>query len=503
MHRLPESVERQDEQGQWQRIPASRVRVGDVLRVLPGEAFPADGHILQGHTTVDEALLTGESTPVSRAQGAPVVAGSHNLSHPVEMQVEQVGAGTRYGQIVALMEEASVSKPRLARMADRVAKPFLIFVLLAAGLSCAWWWPQDPARAMMVAVAILVVTCPCALSLATPAAMLASAGALARRGVLVRRLQAIEALTEIDTVVFDKTGTLTQDRFALARVRTRDGISEQQALSLAHALARHSLHPVSRALVEAADQQNAAQPWRVDQLREQAGAGLSARVQGSDGEYQLRLGSAAFCGVQADYTFGPGSHLADENGWLASFELLEELRPDAQATVATLQQQGLQVRLMSGDQAGAVQRAAEWAGIEHALATCSPSDKLEQLLQAQEQGARVAMVGDGLNDGPVLAGAHVSFAFGRAVPLAQAQSDLVVLGERLMAVAVTREQALRTVRVVRQNLGWALGYNLVGIPLAMSSWMSPWAAGLGMALSSLLVVLNALRLGSDPVLEKL
>ena len=215
MHRLPDSVQRRNAAGAWERVSVRRIRAGDVLQVLPGEAFPADGVLINGQTLADEALLTGESTPLARAAGERVIAGSHNLSAPVEMRVEQAGGDTRYAQIVALMAQAATSKPQIALLADRMAKPFLIFVLLAAGLACAWWWPSDPGHALMIAVAILVVTCPCALSLATPAAMLASAGALARNGVLVRRLQALEALSHIDTVVFDKTGTLTRDAFVL------------------------------------------------------------------------------------------------------------------------------------------------------------------------------------------------------------------------------------------------------------------------------------------------
>ncbi len=494
MHRLPESVQRQRADGGWERVSVRRVRVGDVLRVLPGEAFPADGVLLGGHTSVDEALLTGESTPLARGGGERVIAGSHNLTAPVELRVEQVGADTRYAQIVALMEQASTGKPRIAQLADRLAKPFLVFVLLAAGLACAWWWPTDPARALMITVAILVITCPCALSLATPAAMLASAGALARDGVLVRRLQALEELAEVDTVVFDKTGTLTRDAFVLADVRVRDGASRAQVLALAAELARGSLHPVSRALVAAAEAEAAADSApRLRELREVTGQGVRASL--GDGS-ELRLGSAAFCGVPAAPVDGPVSHLADAQGWLASFEFREDVREDARAAIDALHAGGLRVRLLSGDRAQAAARVGALAGIDDTRGDCSPADKLAALQQAQRDGQRVAMVGDGLNDGPVLAGANVSFAFGRAVPLARAQSDFVVLGDRLQLVAETQGRARRTMRIVRQNLAWAAAYNAVGVPLAMMGWVQAWLAGLGMAASSLLVVLNALRLSS-------
>lgn len=494
MHRLPESVQRRSADGDWTRVSVRRVRVGDVLRVLPGEAFPADGVLLDGHTSVDEALLTGESTPLARGVGERVIAGSHNLGAAVELRVEQVGADTRYAQIVALMEQASTAKPRIARLADRLAKPFLIFVLLAAGAAVAWWWPTDPGRALMIAVAILVVTCPCALSLATPAAMLASAGALARRGVLVRRLQALEELAEVDTVVFDKTGTLTRDAFVLAELRVREGATRAQVLTLAAELARGSLHPVSRALVRAAEDEGpgAGPAPRLTALREVAGQGVIG--QPAAGGPELRLGSAAFCGLGELPAAGPASHLADGQGWLASFEFREDVRADARATIDALHAQGLRVRLLSGDQPQAAARVGQSLGIDEARGGCTPADKLAALQQAQAGGARVAMVGDGLNDGPVLAAANVSFAFGRAVPLARAQSDFVVLGDRLQLVAQTQRQAHRTMRVVRQNLAWAAAYNAIGVPLAMMGWVSAWLAGLGMAASSLLVVLNALRL---------
>ena len=500
MNRLPDSVERRGADGVFERVAVRRLSIGDVIRVLPGEAFPADGVILQGSTLADESLLTGESRPLPRSEGGLVIAGSHNLSAAVIIRVKHTGDQTRFAQIVALMESASTSKPQLAQLADRIAKPFLIFVLLAAGGAGAYWWTHDPSHALMVAVAVLIVTCPCALSLATPAAMLASAGALARRGVLVRRLQGLEALATVNTVVFDKTGTLTRDAFALGEVRTRQGVSKQEALARAAALARHSLHPVSRALV-AASQGDALQPpsWQVEEAHETAGQGVSAHLfmTGKRASAALtRLGSARFCGVELPATDALHACLSDEQGWIATFELQEDLRPDARATVAALVAQGLQVHLLSGDLPDSVARVARQAGINSAQGGCTPQDKLAFLRELQAQGGKVAMVGDGLNDGPVLAGAYVSFAFGQAVPLAQAQSDFVVLGERLDTVVQTLLAARRTFRIVRQNLWWAAIYNAVCVPLAVVGWLPAWLAGLGMALSSLLVVLNALRLST-------
>ena len=497
MNRLPDSVARRVGDGTYERVPVRRLVAGDVMRILPGETFPADGVVLQGETMVDEALLTGESRPVARGVGATVIAGSHNLSTVVQVRVERLGDQTRFAQIVALMESASTTKPPIARLADRIAKPFLLAVLLAASLAGAFWWGRGPGHALMVAVAVLVVTCPCALSLATPAAMLAAAGTLARRGVLVRRLEAFEALAAIDTVVFDKTGTLTHDAMVLRDVQTRTGVAPGQALAMAAALAHCSLHPVSRALVLAAGEAASSAPWQAEGVRELAGAGVSGRVRSDSAggaPIELRLGSADFCSVEMARPDTLQACLSDAQGWLATFEFHEHLRSDAVATVEALQGAGIAVHLLSGDSLSAAARVAAQVGITAFKGACSPQDKLDFLRIAQQQGHRVAVVGDGLNDGPVLAGAHVSFAFGQAVPLAQAQADFVVLGDQIGAVAQALSLARRTLRVVRQNLWWAAGYNAVCVPLAMVGWMPAWLAGLGMGMSSLLVVLNALRL---------
>ena len=494
MNRLPDSVARRLPDGDFERVAVRRLAVGDVIQVLPGESFPVDGTVLEGQTLADEALLTGESRPQARQVGDAVVAGSHNLTAVVLVRVDRLGERTRFAQIVALMENAALQKPRLAQLADRIAKPFLWGVLLTAGSAAAWWWTVEPGRALMVAVSVLVVTCPCALSLATPAAMLAAAGALARRGVLVRELQAFEALAAVDTVIFDKTGTLTRDGQRIAQVYAASGVSPDDALALAALLARHSLHPLSRALVAAAASVTASEA-SLQAVQEVVGRGL--RATDATGA-ELRLGSWAFCAEVAT-DIAPQAqdaqvHLVQGGHWLASWALSEDVREDAQETVAALRSLGLNVQILSGDRPVAVQQVAQQLDVAQAQGGCTPQDKLEVLRQAQQQGHKVLMVGDGLNDGPVLAGAHVSIALGQAVPLTQASTDLVLLGERLGAVADAVVLARQTLRVVRQNLLWAAFYNAVCVPLAWMGWLSPWLAGLGMALSSLLVVLNAWRL---------
>lgn len=505
MNRLPDSVLRQQpDSGEFERVATRRLCAGDVVRVLTGEAFPADGRILRGTTHADEALLTGESTPVLRAQGDAVTAGSYNLDSVVDVRVDSVGEGTRFAQIVNLMESASLQKPTLAQLADRVARPFLVVVLLAALAAAIWWWPADPGKAMMVAVAVLIVTCPCALSLATPVAMLTAAGTLARSGVLVRNLQGLEALAAVDTLVFDKTGTLTRDGLVLRALTPAEGQNTDDLLALAALLARQSMHPASRALAQAAEVvELPASAWLLDSIQEVAGSGLDVWVQARSNtalRRHLRLGSAAHCGVPELAPHEPGQSvmLAEESqvGWLplAQFHLSEDLRPEAAQVIADLRRHGVSVQLLSGDRSAAVQTVAARLGIETAQGDCQPQDKLAALQAAQASGHKVAMVGDGLNDGPVLAGAHVSFAFGNAVPLAQSRADFVVLGDSLELVLQSLLLARRTLSVVRQNLSWAAAYNAISIPLALMGWMPAWLAGLGMALSSLLVVANAARL---------
>lgn len=505
MNRLPEVCDRRKPDGMFEPVSVRRLAVGDVVRVQAGQAFPGDGELVSERVTVDEALLTGESHPVTRVAGDAVIAGSFNLASPVEVRIDKLGRDTRFAQIVALMEKASTEKPRLAILADRIAAPFLVLVLLSAFVAGIYWWQIDHSRALAVAVSVLIVTCPCALSLATPAAMLASAGALAKRGVLVRRLQAFEALAHIDTVIFDKTGTLTFDKVVLSAMQVRDEVPASTALALAGALAGASLHPASRAIAKAAADgwsgqgggmpadDTAVRPV-LTEVAEHAGQGMS----GEDALHgALRLGSASFCGVtRSDLAAvtSPRVYLSDASGWLATFELDEGLRPDAQQAVTALQAMGIQTWLLSGDRSGAAQRISKLVGIDKVVAEAGPEQKLQEVIGLQNAGHQVAMVGDGLNDGPVLARANTSFALGTAAPLAQAQSDFVIQGGNVLDVVRSLKQARKTLTIVKQNLIWAAVYNSVSVPLALAGYMPPWLAGLGMAISSFGVIGNALRL---------
>ena len=488
--RLPESCERQTPSGDWERVSARRLQLGDVVRLAAGQSFPGDGVLVSEAATVDEALLTGEALPVERVMGDALIAGSRNLRGWVTMRITAIGQTTRFAKIVALMERALTEKPRLAVLADRIAGPFLLAVLALSGAVAWYWWGEDPTRALSSAVAVLIVTCPCALSLATPAAMLSATGALAREGVLVQRVQALETLSRIDTAVFDKTGTLTSERAQLVSVLTRDGLTPEHALALGAQLAQGSAHPLSQALVACAPVQPTVD-WCA--WTELAGRGVEA----SDAHGQRwRLGALAWCEAEVPQAYPQAVHvgLADGQGWLATFVFDEALRADALQTVQALQQQGWGVHVLSGDHAGAVGRVAALLSVDSHAFGASPEGKTQAIERLQTQGHRVLMVGDGLNDAPVLSQADVSVAMGTGAALTQTQADVIVQSARLTDVLVLHGVAVRTMRVVRQNLWWALGYNVVAVPLAASGWMPPWVAGLGMAASSLVVVVNALRL---------
>ena len=503
--RLPADVRRVEADGRFTPVPLGALRIGDLVRVFSGEAFAADGPLTEGRAQVDEALLTGESRPVERDPGEWVTAGSLNLGAPVTMRVERLGADTRFEGVVALMRSALTQRPALVRTADRIAVPFLWGVLLLAAMAGAVWSVIDPSRAVWVTVAVLIVTCPCALSLAAPSALLAAAGALARRGVLVRRLDAIEALAGVDTLFFDKTGTLTQEHMQLRPSHVLPaaagaGLDAAALLRLAGALARHSAHPLSQAVVQAAVEVSACEVvvpeavWR--DVGEVAGRGVHGVAW--DGSV-ARLGARGWVDADAQPAApedGISVWFGDTRGALTCFEFDEALKPDAAATLDALRRDGLRIALLSGDAPGRVQAIAAQLQLADAQGGATPERKLACVAAAQRAGQRVAMVGDGLNDAPVIARADVSFAFAHGAAITQSSADFILLSGRVADVRLAREVARRAMRVLRQNFTWALAYNAVCVPLALLGWFPPWAAGLGMAASSLVVVLNALRIGN-------
>ncbi|NOV26412.1 heavy metal translocating P-type ATPase [Cupriavidus necator] len=501
---LPATCERLSGAGAaGERIPVARLRAGDLIRVKAGEIVPADGAVTSGASELDESMLTGESRPVRRSAGETVLAGSFNTASPLELRVTRVGAGTRLAEIVAVLDRALAEKPRLATLADRVAGWFVATLLALAALTGMVWglW-IDPSRALLVTIAVLVVSCPCALSLATPAALAAAGAALSRRGVLLARGHALETLARVTDVVLDKTGTLTEGRFAVAGVEPLGEVDSGRCLALAAAMERGGEHPIARALTAAAPD-HAGPPLQVSDMRNVPGQGLEAVVAGR----RLRLGRADFVGALRGHGLGapadPGSSmhpgatvvwLGAQTGPLARFVLADVQRQETPALLARLRDLGVRCHLVSGDNPAAVHWWAEQFGIERVAGEVTPEGKRDYVARLQQGGAVVLAVGDGINDAPVLAQAQVSIAIGSGAPLAQAGADAVLTHGGVAEIATALAVSRQTRRVVRQNLGWAFFYNVVAIPLAATGLVTAWMAGIGMSLSSLLVVANAWRL---------
>ncbi len=470
-------------------VAAVKLSPGDVVMVGPGESFPADGSVLEGASNVDESLLTGESRPVEKQVGATVIGGSLNLASPLVVRVEKIGADTVLSGIVRLLDRALAEKPRLAVVADQVASWFILAVLIiAAGVALAWYY-IDPARAFWITVSVLVVTCPCALGLAAPVALTAALGRLTRLGLLSTRGHALETLARATDFVFDKTGTLTTGEFRLRRSDIVRG-TESDALAIISALEQGATHPIATALRAAAPDHT----LTASQLLNHPGKGVEGDVAGR----HYRLGTPEFIAHSAP-DLGPGLTLvglADEAGPIAWFGLGDELRPHALTLVKELRGMGVRLHLLSGDREDNVAALAAHLGIEHAQGGMLPEDKLAQVKAMQAQGAIVAMTGDGVNDAPVLAQAQVSIAIDQGAEAAQAAADMVLLSSELLCLADGVRIARKTQKIIRQNLFWAAFYNFAAIPAAALGLVTPWMAGIGMSLSSLLVVLNAMRVSA-------
>ncbi len=486
---LPATAARIGPHGE-ERVALRELAVGDRVRVRVGEPVPADGRIVSGESRLDESLLTGEFRPVERGPGSEVIGGSLNAAAPIDVEILRIGQDTLVAGIVRLLDRAQTQRPPIAQTADRVARWFVAAVLLAAAGTAAVWSQIAPGEAFATTLAVLVVTCPCALSLATPAALVAATARLARNGLLVTRARALEGLAHADHVVVDKTGTLTEGRLAVRRTEALDRTDADTALALAAALEAHSEHPIARAF--AAD----AGRFEASDVRVERGRGVTGRIDGR----RLRLGRPDWVGGLAGGGDTRDSEtvvaLGDAHGVLARFRLADATRTDVPAALAALRRLGLSVEIASGDAEGPVAALAEELGIPEWHARLAPDDKLGRLHALQDGGRRVVMLGDGINDAPVLAGADVSVAMGTGSALAQTQADMVLSGRRLADLADGIGHARRTLRVVRQNLAWAATYNAVALPLAAAGFVAPWMAALGMSASSLLVVANAMRLGA-------
>ncbi len=478
-------------------VAVSALHPGDYILVRPGERIAADGVVVEGEGAVNEALLTGESRPVAKRPGGGVIGGSINVSSPLVVRVERVGADTVVAAIVRLVERAMSERHRLVEVADRYAHVFVLAVLVLAAAAAAVWSVVAPERALWIAVSVLVVTCPCALSLATPAALTVATGELARRGIIVARGHAIEALARATDVVFDKTGTLTEGELRVAATIALGALSIERCEAIAHAIEAASEHPIARAIVRHTGARSG--PVTPAGIVSHPGHGIEGDVDG----VRYRIGTRAFCAALAPAR-GEVSHprrspstvvyLAAADALLARFELDDTIKPGAAALVSRLQAMGKRVHLLSGDASGAVQAVGDALGIVTVRAEADPAAKQAYVAGLQRGGATVAMVGDGINDAPVLAQADVSIALGTGAELAQARADAVVVSGDPLALGQAFDLARATMRVIRQNLLWATVYNLAAVPAAAAGFVTPWMAGIGMSGSSAAVVLNALRL---------
>ncbi len=482
--------------GQQNYVPVLELLQNDLILVKSGETVAADGVVVEGESTADESLLTGESRAIPKVLGSSVIAGSVNLDSPLIVRVTGVGEDTVLAGIVRLVDKAQAEKPKIAQLADRVAAWFTWALLAFALVVGIIWLLVDQTRAFEIVLSVLVVTCPCALSLAVPAALAAAGSHLIKRGILVLRGHALETLAQVTHVVFDKTGTLTVGHPEIVDVQALADISAEECLKLAASLEQTSEHPLARAFTHKVDR---AELYAVTNAVNAAGRGIAGNIAGvgyTIGNQAYAPASQAFDvnSLNLSYEHVTLVWLCDSTRVLAVFALADALRADAKLAVEQLQSRGIAVSMLSGDAPQTVAYVARQLGIVDYLAQQQPQDKFDQLKQLQAQGAVVAMVGDGVNDAPVLSGAQVSFAMGTGTDVASQSSDIVLLSSKLSDVVVALDMGKNALVVMRQNLFWAAAYNLTALPFAALGYVSPWVAALGMSLSSLIVVLNALRL---------
>ena len=474
---------------QFRRVPVADLQPDDIVRVLPGDVLPADGTLLRGTTSINESMLSGEYMPVAKAPGDRVLCGSINTDNTIEIAITHVGQQTRMSGIIQLLKRAQQDKPAIAIIADRVAAWFVAGILLTAVVVYWAWSGISPQDAFWITLSVLVVTCPCALSLATPAALTAATGHLHKLGLLVTRGHVLEGLNRIDHIIFDKTGTLTKGQLILAETCPIDpeNHSAEACLAIASALEAHSEHPIARAF-----------PVGKNNLAREIINHTGNGIEGIIDDQTFRIGRPDFAWVNSTINSPDASGqwllLASENRPLCWFRITDDLRPEAKKTISQLQAMGKKITLLSGDGEPVVAATARKTGIRQWQSGASPDQKLAFIRAAQKQGEHILMIGDGINDVPVLAGADISVAMGNASDLARTSADAVLISSDLQQLLKAIQVARHTRKIIKQNLAWALGYNLTALPLAAIGMVAPWMAALGMALSSLLVVGNALRL---------
>ena len=497
---LPDTAVRLDKDKNGEEIqsviPASDLALEDRVLIRPGETIPADGTVLEGKSSVNESLLTGENMPCQKKTGDALIGGTVNIESPLIMQVDKLGDSTILSSIIRLLDRAQSEKPKLARFADKSAGWFVLLLLIIAATVFVYWWFKDPTQAFWVALSVLVITCPCALSLATPAALTAATGNLTEQGVLTTRGHALETLANIKHIIFDKTGTLTHGKPKLTTLQTLSDLSKEDCINLAAGLENSSEHPLAQAIIHRAQEAS-----KMEQHQAESGRGIEAILDAT----KYRIGTKEYVSeitnilppdkdLQQNNSLNSTVYLGKQGEWLAVFQFQDELREETKETIRALKRQGIKVSLLSGDSALAVSAVAKELEIDDAKAQLLPADKLAYVQTLQSQGNIVAMVGDGVNDAPVLAAADVSVAMGKGSQLAQASADMVLLSENLLLLPSSIKLSKRMLSVVRQNFSWAIIYNAVAIPIAAMGWIAPWMAAIGMSFSSIIVVLNSFRL---------
>jgi len=489
---MPNFVERRNSEGDFEKISVTQLKTEDIIRIPEGGHIPADGMLLSTHAQIDESLLSGESQIQFKKTGDSLISGSLVLGSPVEIRVTHCGDDTFLATLSHLANRAQTQRPRLALLGQKAAARFVKYVLGLSALTSVLWFFVDPDTALQASLAVLVVACPCAFALAVPAAITRSLGVLAARGILVIHPDAIEKLATFDYVIFDKTGTLTLPQISVKNIYS--SLDKEQALQIAASLAQQSSHPLSKALVCA----NKSPFLAAENIEVETGKGLKGLINNrlyylgrADFASELFTKSGLLDKNLPDLVLSSGDTV------IASFQVDEQLREDARVTVAALQKNNIPCEILSGDAQNRVGEVAGILGIEQWQARFLPADKLSRIKDLQAQGRRVLVVGDGSNDAPILAGADVSVALASGTDLAQAQADIVLCSERLFSLIEARDTAKQTLKILMQNQRWALTYNISAMPLAALGLVAPWLAAIGMSTSSLIVVLNALRIGKD------
>jgi len=494
-------IARRENNGLEEIVRAEALAVGDLFRVRPGETVPADGFIQEGTSSVEEALLTGEAWPRAIEEGSNVIAGSVNIESPLLVEATRVGNATTLARIASLIDRAQAHRPRVAHLADRVATIFVSCVLAIAAVNAVAWSIIDPERAIWTTLAVLVATCPCALSLATPAALAAATDGFARAGLLITKGRFFEKLDEIDCFVFDKTGTLTRGETRVASTVPFPGHQVEDALEIARVLESDSEHPVARAFIPSPSGRystsDRAQKMRGNHLHSTPGSGVEGTVDGT----RYRIGRPEWVrGSNLGPPLGEpdSAHswilLGSEHGLVAWFGIEDSIREDASSTLQELTTHDVALELLSGDPSQSGRAVAQTLDFSTARFGVTPEGKVARVQELQAEGKRVAVVGDGINDAPLLNAADVSIAMGSGCDLSRLGADAVLMHDDLTLLPRAIDGARRVRRVVMQNFAWAIGYNAIALPLAVTGHLSPWLAAIGMSTSSLVVVLNALRL---------